>query len=275
MGAAARHRREFLKTHTQCAFCGGNALATTIEHCPPRAMFQNKQWPEGFEFPSCNSCNLGTSDQDLLVAMIARMDPFSGMGDKDGKLTGLMRMTNRQFPGLFEKMIPSAVEARTSNRKLGISPKQGQTHQEVGGIKITDEFHQAVCTMAKKLAKGIYYQQKVKPFPNHGGLILNWFTNVELFKHGKYLIFEALRELTGNTPVLKRTGQFLNDQFAYKLSITEEQDIFVIQAKFGNAFGIVVVGSSKQGKLESFVAELRERTGKKGPFTILQSPEMT
>ena len=95
MGAAAQHRRQFLKTHTHCAFCGGSALATTIEHCPPRAMFQNRQWPEGFEFPSCKSCNLGTSDQDLLIAMLARMDPFRGKGDEDGKLTGLMRMTDR------------------------------------------------------------------------------------------------------------------------------------------------------------------------------------
>ena len=30
-------------------------------------------------------CNHGTADHDLLVAMLARMDPFDDTSDKDGK----------------------------------------------------------------------------------------------------------------------------------------------------------------------------------------------
>jgi len=171
--------------------------------------------------------------------------------------------------------MPSAAEARASNRKLGLAPKQGQTHQEVGGIKVTKEFHDAVSTLAKKLGKAIYYQQMTKPFPNHGGLIMNWFTNAELFQHGKYLIFDHLKELTGNAPALRRNAKYLNDQFEYKLSLTDEQDMFVLQAKFGSAFGMLIIGSPQQGKLESFVASMRERTGKDGPFSVLQSSTMS
>ena len=95
-----------------CIFCGGNKPATTMEHCPPRAMFQNRQWPEGFEFPACADCNHGTGDVDVLIAMLARMDPIEEKGNLDGKQTGLMRMTNKQFPGMFQKMTVSATEAR-------------------------------------------------------------------------------------------------------------------------------------------------------------------
>ena len=76
MGSATRRRKLFLKENPLCAFCGGAEAATTIEHCPPKALFKNKIWPEGFEFPACSKCNNDTSDYDLIVSVIARLDPF-------------------------------------------------------------------------------------------------------------------------------------------------------------------------------------------------------
>lgn len=238
-------------------------------------MFQFRQWPEGFEFPSCEPCNLGTGDHDLLAAMLARMDPLEEKGDRDGRQAGLMKMTNRQFPGLFERMMPSVSEARRKNRELGLRPAPGQTHQEAGAVKVPEEFHQAVCTLARKLAKGIYYREAGIPFPDDGCLILNWFTNADLLRTGKYLVFDLLKELGGTTPPLQRSGQYLNDQFEYKLSLSAEKDILVLQARFGNAFGLVVFGSTLPGKLEAIVTRLREKSQRDGPFAVLQSPSLT
>jgi hypothetical protein len=274
MGAAARHRRAFLKAHPRCAFCGGSASATTIEHCPPRAMFQFRLWPEGFEFPACEACNLGTDDHDLLIAMLARIDPFELKGDEDGKHTGLMKAVNRQFPGLFEKMMPSASEARRRNRELGLRPSPGQTHQEAGAVKVPEEVHQAVCVLARKLSKGMYYRETGSAFPDNGCLLLNWFTNAELLRAGKYVVFDLLKELGGAAPPLQRGGTYLNDQFEYKLSLSPEKDILVLQAKFGNAFGLAVFGSTLEGKLESIITRLQEESQRNGPFAILQSPTL-
>lgn len=274
MGAATRYRRKFLSLHQRCAFCDGKANATTIEHCPPRAMFQFRQWPEGFEFPSCESCNHGTDNYDLLVAMLARMDPFEEKGNMDGKQIGLMKSVNQQFPGLFQKMTPTASEARRRNRDLGLRPAPGQTHQEAGVVKVPEEFHQAVCVLARKLAKGIYYREVGSPFPDNGCLLLNWFTNADLLRTGKYIVFDLLKELGGTAPPLQRSGKYLNEQFEYKLSLSQEKDILVLQARFGNAFGLVVFGSTLLGKLEAIVTRLREQTQHNGPFAILQSPSL-
>ena len=271
MGAAARHRRKFLEAHTRCAFCAAAAPATTIEHCPPRAMFQFRLWPEGFEFPSCESCNQGSDNDDLLIAMLARMDPFELKGDLDGKQIGLMKAVNRQFPSLFEKMMPSAAEARRSNRELGLQPAPGQTHQETGAVKIPREVHNAVSVFARKLSKGIYYREVGRPFPHDGCLLLTWFTNADILRTGKYPAFDALKELAGVAPPLQRGGTYLNDQFEYKLSISPDKDIFVLQARFGHSFGVVVFGSTLVGKLEGIVTQLRERTERIGPFAVLQS----
>lgn len=275
MGAAARHRRAFLRAHPRCAFCGGSASATTIEHCPPRAMFQFRLWPVDFEFPSCEPCNLGTNDHDLLVAMLARMDPFELKGDIDGKHVGLMKAVNHQFPGLFEKMMLSVAEARRRNRELGLHPAPGQTQQEVGTVKVPDEFHQAVCVLARKLSKGIFYRETGRPFPDDGCLLLNWFTNADILRAGKYIVFDLLKELGGTVPPLQRGGTYLNDQFEYKLSLSPEKDTLILQAKFGNAFGLVVFGSTLVGKLESIVARLREESQRNGSFAVLQSPTLS
>jgi len=274
MGAATRHRQKFLKEHSVCAFCG--AKATSIEHCPPRAMFQFRQWPEGFEFPSCEACNQGTANHDLLIAMIARMDPIADQGNLDGKLAGIMKNASKQHPELFKKMMPSANEARQHNREFRLQPNTGQTHQEVSSaVKIPNELHDAVCIFARKLAKSIFYQETQTPFPANGCLISNWFTNAQLLSTGKYLVFDILKELGGLAPALQRTGKYLNNQFEYKLSLSTEKDILVLQARFGNSFGFVVFGCTIEGKLESMVNKLREQTKENGPFAILQSTTLS
>lgn len=122
MGAGTKHRKRFLQEHPICIFCGGSTPAITIEHCPPRSLFQKREWPFGFEFPACQTCNNGSSDEDLLIAMFGRMDPFHNKGNLDGRHPGLMHNVHKQFPNLLSNMMPSASEARKHNRLYGITP---------------------------------------------------------------------------------------------------------------------------------------------------------
>ncbi|WP_144030242.1 hypothetical protein [Burkholderia sp. AU6039] len=202
------------------------------------------------------------------------MDPFHNRGDMDGSHRGLMQAVNKQFPGFFQKMMPSPVEARRANRDLGIAPQSGQTHQQAGPVRVPVELHDAVCVFARKLAKGIYYQDAGAPFPSDGCLLLNWFTNADLLREGRYPVFEQLQSLAGEAPPLKRSGRLLNDQFEYKLSSAPDRSILVLQARFGSAFGLVVFGSARPGLLENIVSRIRTDTGRPGPFAVLQSPSL-
>ena len=139
-------------------------------------------------------------------------------------------------------------------------------------MKVPKEFHDAVCVFARKLSKGIYYREASVVFPDDGCLLLTWFTNADILRTGKYPAFEALKELSGVAPPLQRGGTYLNDQFEYKLSISPDQDVFVLQARFGHSFGVVIFGSTLVGKLEGMVTKLREQTERNGPFAVLQSP---
>jgi hypothetical protein len=270
MGSATRRKKAFLLKHPFCAFCGGGVRATTIEHCPPRALFQNREWPEGMEFPSCDRCNQGSRDQDALVAMVARLDPFANSGDRDGRLRGLIRKVNSRFPGLFSQMMPSATEARRANRKLGLKPPSGRTHQETGVVKIPSALHDAVKVLAGKLAKGLFYVETTTVFPNDGCLLFGWFTNADVLRDGRPVLFESLKDITGKIPELRRADKDLKQQFAYKLSMSADAKLFVLQAMFGHSFGFAVFGSVQTGQLESIAAELREETGRDA-LEVLQS----
>jgi hypothetical protein len=261
MGSATRHRKAFLLAHPVCAFCGGVTPSTTIEHCPPRAMFQNRQWPEGFEFPACDRCNGGTRDDDLLIAMLARVDPLENRGDRDGKAPGLMARAHKRHPGMFERMLAIGEDGQ---------PKAS------GEWQITDEMRQAVDVLAAKLAKGIYWQHTQDIFPNDGGLAMTWYTNADVARDGRYKLFESLQHLAGNAPLLTRSGTYLNDQFEYKFSLSPEKHILALQAKFGNAFGFVVFGSTTPGLLEKTIhlAVASPRADGVEPFRILQSPTL-
>ena len=253
-----------------CAFCGGGTPSETVEHCPPRALFQFKAWPEGFEFPACKSCNSDTSDDDLIVAMLSRFSADGEEGDRDSRAEGLIKNVNAQFPGLIISMMPTHLEARKRNRALGIRPAPGQLHQDIAPITIPKRVHEAVATFASKIAKALYYQSAKRIFPNDGSLLLHWFTNVELVKTGSYKMFDAMAQVPGHAPVLKRASKLLNDQFEFKLSLSPDLSIFVAQVRLGTAFGMVIFGSTRQGQIEDAIASLREKYGKEGPVVFLQ-----
>lgn len=259
MGIARNRKKTFLTQHPFCAFCGGKTPSTTIEHCPPRSLFQNKVWPEGFEFPACNDCNQNSSDDDLIIAALCRLTSDDQHAKDDGRGEGLLKMVNQQFPQLIAKMLPTASEARRMNRELGIVPSFGQTHQDVSPIKIPDEINNAVRVFASKLTKAVFYNNANQVFPNEGLIVLNWFTNEALVHNGKFPMFELLKTINGSIPEVKRSGELLTGQFEYKISLSADKKLVVLQAVFGKVFGLVTLGSTSKSQLEGIFKRMREK----------------
>jgi hypothetical protein len=120
------------------------------------------------------------------------------------------------------------------------------------------------------LALAIYYRDAGTIFPVAGTLAMNWFTNVELVLSGKYKLFELLSHLDGNAPPLVRGGKYLNDQFEYKFSLSPDAEVFLLQARLGQSFGLVLFGSRRAGLIEETISSLKAKYGREGPFVFLQ-----
>jgi hypothetical protein len=271
MGEAKRRRTHFLKfakVHPHCAYCGGPT--ETIDHCPPRAMFQGRIAPEELEFPACDACNQGTKKSDALVALMGRLDPFFASGDKDGRGAALVRTVHQFYPTLLEQMMPAtSSEARRLNRSLGVTPTPGFTQKEAGVMRVPEQMHEKVGHFALKFGKAIFYRHAESVFPSAGAIAFHWFTNAELARHGHYPVFAALSELVGQSPNVKNAGRNLRDQFEYKVTVSSGKELFIVQAVFGKGFGLVVMGNIVAANLTAFLDDARAASGS-ALFTVLQ-----
>jgi len=189
---------------------------------------------------------------------MARMDPFEDAGDQDGKVVGLIRQVQRQFPGLLAEMLPSPAEARRINRELGVELEPGQTHQDTGAMKISARLDTSVKRFASKLSKAVYYKATHRPFPTAGEIAVHWFTNVDLFRHGFFPAFQALQEVGGIMPEHVRSSRLLNDQFAVKWSLSEDLQVFVLQTMLGKSLGAVTFGSVTGGLIGPHLAQMQK-----------------
>jgi hypothetical protein len=171
-------------------------------------------------------------------------------------------------------MIPTAEEDRVLSEKMGISPLGATTEPELVPVHVPTEFDNAVFVFSAKLFKGVYYQEIGNPFPGNGCVLGHWFTNAQLYTHGSYPMFDVLSKLAGKAPPLKRQKKLLNDQFEYKVSISEDRSLLLLQARFGRSFGIVVCGSGDQGFLEDHFMKRSSSSRLNTAFSVLQSPTL-
>jgi hypothetical protein len=254
-----------------CIFCGGTVPATTVEHCPPRSLFDNRLWPEGFEFPACAACNGGTSDQDLLVAMISQMDPLS-KEEIAPSTKGRVLAARKQMPRTLHGMlIRSPIEARRAATKIGLKPEPGQSCMDLPIVKITPDVHAAVRTFASKLTKATYFMQTKKVFPAEGGILFHWFTNAEMIKpNGSVPALDFAHQFAGIEPPLRRNGKDLSNQVGLRLSFDADGQLYIVLATFRRAFGFVTIGCAEPGQAANFHAEVLKRSGKQtAPFEVI------
>lgn len=275
MGEAKRRKsktQELISNQPFCIFCGGSSAATTTEHCPPRSLFLNRNWPEGYEFPACTECNRGTSHDDAVVAMMARMSPDNS-GNKDGQLQRVVRGVMQKIPDLPQKLRTSASEARKLNREIGVEPPPGMTHRDMGVALIPDEFFPAVNRFSNKLARAAYYKETGKIFPTHGCILMNWSTNATWIKHGTNVVFDILSSIPGSIPKMERARKSLHDQFSYKVSL-EGDRLMILQAQFSYSFSLAIFASSVPGQLEAIAESIHEKTSRDGSsFELVHSPQ--
>lgn len=185
----------------------------------------------------------------------------------------LLETIRCRYPGLLDKMIPTTEEDKELSSRLGILPLASSSEPDAVPVHVPSEFDDAVSVFSRKLLKGVYYQENGLPFPATGCIIYNWFTNAQLFTHGNYPAFEALRSMPGKAPTLQRQKTMLNDRFEYKVSLSDDNSLILLQARFGASFGVVACGSSNEGYIESHLEAKDESSRLKSSFSIIQSPE--
>ena len=188
----ANKRIRFHEQHPLCCFCGGGTASEEIDHLPSRACFDNRDYPDGFEFPSCRNCNISTKDDEQVVALFSRM------------------LANPAAPA-----VPNEIRryvAGVANNNADVIAEIGRAITRLGEnhhvLEIGDAAHQAFTNVLTRWSKAFHYRETGVIVPADGRIHVQYFTNA----NARYIPPEALE---GRLHRLRRNGRNIGDQFAY------------------------------------------------------------
>lgn len=237
LGEKSRRMKNFLLKHPVCCFCGGSQQATTQDHLPPRSVFDNKKWPEGYVFPACYDCNSGSSKYDSIFALVSRIHPSSEESDYvKNETEKLILAYVEQYPQEAASLKLSANEkkrwAKNSNFKLA----KGQSYGELSIIKMPNFWNRSVEIVSTKLIKALHYKHTGKIVPKDSGIRIKWWTNAQYIA-GQFP--KELTELVGERAFVKREKLNLSNQFSYSYQTSENGQLAIYGAYFRFSFYVV------------------------------------
>lgn len=255
-----RQRREFFAQHPMCIFCAGVAPATTLDHVPSRRMFHQKNWPEGYVFPSCKRCNQETKDAEQVMALISRMAPDAKTEKERLEVLTLAKAISNNYPGVLKEMRATSEQTAEYRSKpwLPTLIKAGLAAHEPLSVRgpLVNKF---AGMLARKLFTALHYKEFGKIIPREGGILWRWYTNAQRLDDAlPYDLIETLRQRPGP---IERARRNLSDQFSYHFEKVVDGELTGYFVTFRRSFAML-------GFVDMNATELQ--SGLRAPLAILR-----
>lgn len=238
MGTKNRRLRLFLANSPKCCYCGGNSTATTEDHWPPRTLFIGRQWPEGYVFPACDSCQRRTSNIEGMFGLLCRLAPGDDHADPIAlkELEKQMRGQAARHPELIQALMLSNREKRTILRDYGRRPAPGQLLQDVPMLTLRHpKTRKIIETCSQKLLLSLHYMHTGTILPKEGVGFLQWISNGH--EISEETLDDAIKALRYRTE-LKRANVDLSAQFSYRFAVSTDKRTSAFMIVFGESLAI-------------------------------------
>lgn len=199
-------KNKFLSHFPQCVFCGGRSASVERDHQPGRNLFDQRIWPEGYEFPTCKPCNRATKNDELLVDLFARFP--SCLASREA-----MQDWNRRFVRLLEQFPDLYWAMRMTNNSRRVIQR---THPDKGGavINFPEEFRYRFNRVAFKLGAALHWKHTDHQIiPPDGGCMIDIVPNED--PEVNCQADEFLRTLADQRAMPVANRRSLSDQFEY------------------------------------------------------------
>lgn len=246
MASKKARREKFLADHKYCCFCGGETLAEEEDHFPSRAMFDNRQWPEGYVFPACVVCNRISRKEEVITAFLSRLYIAERTPEHHSVFKKHANSIEYNYPGLIGEMIPTIRERRNYAKEYDIPIFPGQAKGELPVISIDNPIiNDAVLLYSRKLLLALYYKHTGEVFPKSGIISINWYTNLQIAND------ESPKEISSilpGSPEINRCNTSLGNQFFYNYGVSECRRAAGFSIQFRESFSVIgIMFTSKEG----------------------------
>lgn len=232
---------DFIAEHPYCCFCGGTTPTQSRDEIPPRTVFFERNWPEGYRFPACNSCNQSSRLIDQALGLISRLSFADALSNKETLASHISGVINNS-PHLLPKIAKSAIEAKKLLRQLGIQKPAGTFAQDYPVALVPEETIDALNVFFSKLFCALHYKHTGNIVPPSSRIAIVKTTNQILFDENPFG-WQTIPAQT-HRPIIKRAGKSLHDQFDYNWAHNPEEALFgfnfqIRYSLFGVMFGPV------------------------------------
>lgn len=222
------------KAQPRCIFCGGESPSETVEHYPPRILFELKRRPQGLEFGACKECNEGSRCADLIAGFFSRLHPDASTqaGQEETR-----RIINQVagIPGFAAEVQPQRNQVQALAKLQDVAAQLPSWNF----VKIGDGpiVRNAMLTFGAKLGLAMHYLRTGRIVPKEGSVYARWFSNVQAYQ-GR--IPKDLIDRMGPGETLRQGKFSVADQFRVSSLITENQAMSAHVAVFRNSFAMVM-----------------------------------
>jgi hypothetical protein len=256
MGEARRksdRRRRLLEDHPHCIYCG--APANTTDHCPPRAFFQSRHWPETYEFPACGPCNASARLDEQALAVLIRSTLSEVRPEADNlewrKL--VQGVKNNQPLLMAEWRNLTRNEVKRDLRKAFGREGDAMRARGWGTLNMGPLTQAMIQRFMIKLGKALYYRHNNQVFDG-----VMYTHHIDRFSRDTTpeFIAEILR-MAPVSPEIARNRTQLHDQFIYRCNYSPEHQVLYAVVQFGDQFifQLIAVGREMDAKLCEMNAE--------------------
>lgn len=239
-----------------CIFCGGTTPATTGDHYPPRAMFIERRYPEGYCFPACGRCNSGSRGIDKFVSFLARMNSgphFKYSDEEIRKTASLKQSLEREHPALLQEMFGlGAVEKKAFARRIGYELPKGKTSRDLPFMRVPPLAQMMLKLFGAKLAKAVHFKHTGRIVPS-GAAVLPEFQGNAAAMVAPFPD-ELLSSMTHAGPMKSATID-LSPQFSYLYSVTADGAVASYVFRFAETFQLLVLLNFDAAELETLIRE--------------------
>lgn len=204
----------------KCIFCGGVQEATTEDHVPARAFFERREWPEGFAFPACNSCNEASRFDEQLLAFLAPLGDPSFNPEENKQWKNLKTGIKNNFPEVYENLLMSVREKRNALRHYNRLRIEGISYEQQPLVKIDSKImNRSARRVGYKFGAALYFKHTNRALPENGACYVYFKTNVEIKTFG---IEQEILDLLPFSEKLARGKRILDGQVTIRVNHTDD-----------------------------------------------------
>jgi hypothetical protein len=259
------NRGQFLLRHPFCAYCGN--VATTTDHCPPRAFFDQRHWAESYEFPACRDCNEEGRRDEHILAVLARIQlrneqPNEPSAIEWRRLLNGVRNNHPEF--VFEWGDVGASRKKRALRDIFGARGDHLRRAGWGALNIGPLSRTAIDRFALKLGKALYYRHNQQIF--EGDIYIKHVDPLIKNKDPEY--WQSVLSFAPHFAMPRRNTKSLVDRFIYRFNHDSGLGVIYTVVQFGPQliFQIMAVRQDLAIELEATRVAAGEEIPTKGMF---------